>query len=198
MQEFLSEVLTPGSVFYDIGANVGFFAVLAASKVTSSGRVYAFEPLPENLTVLRRNIELNGFDNVDVRPIAVGAERGTASLWLGQERTPGRLTYDNSAPEGRWKRTSVQVTTIDDEVSAGRISPPDVVKIDIEGGEVLALQGMEKTLRQHRPIVLCELHGTNSAVAEVLESAGYRLSVLEMEQSVQEAAWWVHVVARPC
>jgi FkbM family methyltransferase len=195
VQACLADMLKPGFVFYDVGANVGFFSVLGARQVTPSGSVYSFEPFLENVRVLRRNIELNGFGNVEVRPIAVGEKTGSGYLSPGKEKTQGRVSADDGGVG--LKRVAVEVTTVDEEVHAGRIAPPDVVKIDIEGGEVAAIRGMLATLKEHRPLLICELHGTNKAVAELLRSVDYRLSALEVDEPVEEAPWWVHVVATP-
>jgi FkbM family methyltransferase len=195
VQAFLADMLRPGLVFYDIGANVGFFSVLGARQVAPSGGAYAFEPFLENVRVLRRNVELNGFENVEVRPIAVGERPGHAYLSPGKEQTQGRIS-DDDGTDGS-KRIAVEVTTVDEEVHAGRIAPPDVIKIDIEGAEVAAIRGMLATLREHRPVLICELHGTNKPVAELLRAIGYRLSVLELDEPVEKAPWWVHVIATP-
>ena len=64
VQEAIEGWLQPGDIFYDIGTNVGFFMVIAARKVGKNGHVYAFEPLPANVEVIRHNIMMNGFKNI--------------------------------------------------------------------------------------------------------------------------------------
>lgn len=195
VQETLARVLNPGAVFYDIGANVGFYSVLAARLVGPEGRVVAYEPLPENVRALERNIELNQFENVTVRPCAVSANDGRGSLQLAPEQTWARL---ESAGERADALGSVEVTlvAIDSEL-AGGLPAPDVVKLDVEGAEVDVLDGMAETIRSARPIVLAEMHGRNRQVGERLRAAGYRLETLDADEPLDEAPWWVHVLAIP-
>jgi FkbM family methyltransferase len=77
---WLAASLRRGETFYDVGANVGFFTLIAARLVDPGGTVVAFEPLPENVAQLRRNVELNSFRHVVVVPAAVGGESGMRSF----------------------------------------------------------------------------------------------------------------------
>jgi hypothetical protein len=79
-QSWLAETLKPGDVFYDVGANEGFFTLIGAQLVGRGGTVVAFEPLPENVTQLERNVDLNSFEHVLVVAAAVGAASGTGSF----------------------------------------------------------------------------------------------------------------------
>src|SRR5581483_4005597 len=83
-QRCIASQLKPGSVFYDIGANAGFYSLLACSQV-APGRVYAFEPVPRNAEYIRRHLELNGVSNVQVLTLAISDEDGSA--WFRQEQT---------------------------------------------------------------------------------------------------------------
>ena len=76
----LREVLPPGATFVDIGANIGWFSLLAASLVGPTGRVIAIEPNPRNVALLRQSAKDNGFDNIDVVTVALGERRGAAAL----------------------------------------------------------------------------------------------------------------------
>ena len=171
VQEALARVLSPGMVVYDIGANIGFFTVIAARLVGPHGRVLAFDPLPENVRWLRHNIALNGFEHVDVIEAAVGAEERTARL--------------AEAEAGVWARISetgehrVPMMRLDDRIVDGSLPAPDVVKIDIEGYEVQALDGMGATLADHRPVVIVELHDTLAPVCAALRAAGYGITRID-------------------
>lgn len=141
VQEALRRLLGPGDVVYDIGANVGFFAVLAACLVGSSGAVVAFEPLPSTAVALRRNAAPNGFAHVTVVALAVGRATGAAKLALRKESTGARL----AAPGETGPTVDVEVVAIDDLVGSGAIRPPAPGSIDVQGAELEAIVGMRLT-----------------------------------------------------
>ncbi len=162
VQESLVDALRPGMVVYDIGCNVGFFTVIAARAVGDAGRVVAFDALPANVDATRRNLALNGFENVDVHAKAVASYDGPGSFASRGSSVWGRL--DPAAGE-----LEVEVVALDRAIAAGELPVPDVIKLDIEGGEADALAGLRRTLSEHRPLVLVETHETEPAVRAVLE-----------------------------
>ena len=91
IQKFLMEIVRPGSVFYDLGANIGFYSLLAARLTGPLGRCFAFEPVPSNIKCLRWNIELNQMAQIDVIPMAVSDRAGTAAFRLGANNSTGTL-----------------------------------------------------------------------------------------------------------
>ena len=165
-----------GGVVYDLGANVGFYTVLAARLVGPEGRVVAVEPFPASAETVRHNARANGFEHVEVVEAAVGGAAGRA--WLETDRDP--VTY-RLGPEGERPGIEVPVTTVDALVAAGH-PPPDLVKVDVEGVEVAALEGMTRTLADHRPALLVEVHHAVAdfpdAVERIAAPLGYRASVL--------------------
>lgn len=197
LQAALVAELRPGATFYDLGANVGFFTLLAARRVGPRGRVYAFEPLPENLAGLRHNIDLNGFGNVEVLPAAVSDADGEAELEVHGHQVTARIGTPEVPATGSGQRTTTVATvTLDHLVSTG-VRAPDVVKIDIEGAEVAAIRGARRTLREHRPVLLCALHGTNRAFVDAVVASGYGVEALDFSGPVQEAGWNATVLCRP-
>lgn len=196
VQEALRRTVPMGGTVYDLGAMIGFFTVLAASLVGRSGRVLAFEPMATAAELTRlacvRN-EVQG--RVEVRCEAVGAETGTANL---HEVDAGgiwsHLATRYAHPQTR-VTVRVPVRALDDLI-AGGAPPPDVMKIDVEGAELDVLRGCSRLLAKHRPIIVCELHGTNAGVADLLEDAGYRLKCLDGPALVRDAGP-SHVLARP-
>ena len=189
VQEAVASLVAPGDVLYDVGANVGFFTVLGARLVGPQGTVVAFEPVAEYAQALEHNVKLNGFGNVVIRRVAVANEPGRRGLELGRSETTARLV-EHAA-------TSVEATSLDEELRRGALAP-DVVKIDVEGAEVDVLDGMAETLRAHRPVLLLEMHGRNREVGKRLSAAGYSVRLIDHEApSLEEAPWWVHVVATP-
>ncbi|PTL58978.1 methyltransferase [Paraconexibacter algicola] len=193
VQEALRRTVAPGDVVYDIGANVGFFTLLAARLTGPGGHVVAFEPSPPAVAGLRANVALNGLA-VTVREAAVAATPGRARLLQVGEHSWSHLE-DRGHHPGTTAVVEVEVTTVDAEVAAGR-PVPAVVKLDVEGSEVAALQGMARTLAEHRPALVIELHGTNHEVLDVLDDAGYRAENLEGPQPLRDAGP-VHLLARP-
>jgi FkbM family methyltransferase len=164
----LSAFCAPGMVVYDIGAHVGYLSMVAARRVGATGQVIAFEPLQLNLAYLRGHVQANALSNVRVVDACVGATAGEARFDTHRGTGRGRV----SAEGGR----SVRAVSLDDEVSGGRLPPPALIKMDIEGAELAALQGARATLRTHRPVILLSTHGAqvDQACQALLEAIGYR------------------------
>jgi FkbM family methyltransferase len=166
-QRFIASRLDEGDVFWDLGANIGFFTILAARLVGAKGQVLAFEPLPENAQQLRRNVELNGFRNVTVEQVAVGAKTGTSTLALREgRRDAARLTDDR---DGR-SAVSVSVISLDDYFAAHHRRPPTLVKIDVEGAEIDAILGGLNTIRSSLPTLLVEVHWLGERFVSLVEN----------------------------
>lgn len=205
VQRALMDVLRPGAVAYDIGANVGFFSLIAARAVGSSGRVYSFEPVPENARLIRRNASLNTFDHIQVVEGAVAEESGTITLTLAEHPGGATLAREELQPPPDAKgEITVRAVCLDEEVEAGRLPAPDVIKIDVEGAELVVLDSMSSILRTRRPILICEvdaaeedtLRARQQAIQDRLVAAEYRVELLP--QSYRNNAWCVeHLLAHP-
>ena len=183
VQDALVAALRPGMVVYDIGCNVGFYAVIAARAVGPGGRVIAFDALPANVAATLANAARNGQRNVEAHAQAVGAFDGRASFASGSRSVWGRLDEAGDL--------DVDVVALDGPIAAGALPVPDVIKLDIEGGEAGALAGLRRTLREHRPVVFVETHGTEAAVRAAL--AGYDLRRLDPRRPDANA----HFLATP-
>jgi FkbM family methyltransferase len=127
VQKALVTVLRPGMTVWDIGAHAGFFSALCSRRVGASGRVHAFEPGRDTRARLERTIELNGFQNVQVHPCAVGGERAEGIL-----HDVGRSAQATLRPV-KAPGSTVEVRTVEDLWD--ELGPPDVIKIDAEGAE---------------------------------------------------------------
>ena len=197
VQDLFAELLGPESVVWDVGANIGFYTLIAARL---SKTVVAFEPLPVNIAAIRRNLDLNEMNNVTLVEGAVSDHEGRAELELHGEQTWAKL--DTSA-DTEFKRSNarvpsltVRLLTLDEQLNTLRA--PSLVKIDIEGAEVAALRGARRLLKDVRPIILCELHGTNSPVMDLLDDCGYTATTVEdPEVTPRNASWSAHIVASP-
>jgi FkbM family methyltransferase len=202
VQEALQKVLFPGQTFMDVGANVGFFAVIAARLVGPAGCVIAFEPVPTNRRVLKRNLATNNFRNVVVRNEAVADRSGESSLFLAEWAGGAALAGSDPPPDARGTMR-VRTITIDDLVYRGEIPPPDVVKIDVEGAEYEVLLGMHRVIGEYHPILLLEFDartraGVDAKIAKcsaLLEGMGYTTTILA--DSYPGGSWVVrHLLAR--
>jgi FkbM family methyltransferase len=175
-------------ITYDLGANVGYTALLLARAVGPSGQVFAFEPLAANLQRLSRAVALNGLEaRITIVPTAVGASRGPASFRVHPSGAMGRLQSGAGRADGFVATTTVEVVALDDFVFAEGHPPPHVIKMDLEGGEGAALQGMSRLLRERKPCLLIELHGPQASaeVAAELRAAGYHIH--RMQKGYPEA-----------
>jgi FkbM family methyltransferase len=202
LQSFIAGHLTESDVFYDIGANIGFFSLIAARRVGPNGRVYAFEPVPENAAAISRSARLNGFEAVDVFNVAVGSANGRTELMLA--RHIGGATLASVGPPPDLRGTiDVEIVTVDRLIAQRGLRPPTLVKVDVEGAELDALKGMAETLRTHRPTVLYEVDDASrsgllrkaASLAAFWDAAGYALTALP--SAYQGIDWHVaHMVAR--
>jgi len=194
LQRALERLLGPGSIFFDIGANVGFFTLLGARLVGPSGTVVAFEPLADNAEKLRRNVALNSLSNVDVIVKAVSDASGDRLLDAQHPATAALVPADHSGPTDGLAR--VEVTSLDDFLVTRPGLDPDVVKIDAEGHEVEIVRGMVDVLSRSHVVLLCEMHGRGREFAGALATAGYRTARLDGTASASTASL-THVLAAP-
>jgi FkbM family methyltransferase len=195
VQEALRRLLAPGMTVWDVGANVGFFSLVCGRLVAPAGRVVAFEPVGASAAAIRRNAELNGLGGViEAREAAVWSESGRGELLVVADRSWSHLAATGHHAQTR-AEVAVELVAADDLVAAGE-PPPDVVKVDVEGAEIQVLDGMERVLREHGPVLVIELHETNRAVAERLRAAGYTMENLDGPEPIEDAAPDVHVLAR--
>jgi FkbM family methyltransferase len=175
-QQAFCRELRKGAVVYDLGANVGFYSLLASTLTGNDGQVLSFEPSSRNLAFLRKHIELNRIKNCRIFDAAVSSSDGFAYFDLGPNCSEGRVV---EAGAGR----TVKVTTVklDTLVFSQNLPPPDLLKCDIEGGEYEALKGAEATLRQFAPVIFLATHGqpVHSRCCDMLRALGYDLAPLD-------------------
>jgi FkbM family methyltransferase len=154
VESFLSANLKPGDCFIDIGANLGYFTLLARSLVGIEGRVYAFEPDAWNFARLEANLKLNDFDDTVLAfRLAIAAHDGEMDFWIAGPTNRG-LSSGRTLQEVDAHRTVTECARLDSKLS--ELAPVKVVKLDIEGGEYKALIGMTQLLERDKPFVLYE------------------------------------------
>lgn len=156
--QMLRRLLREGDVFFDLGANLGFYSCYSLPLCGRSGAVHAFEANPSLIPHLRRSVELNReFGSIHLNALAVGKESGGYLPLYDPERIGGSSLYAHKWLN-RDSKVLVPIVTIDEYIREKGIKRIDVMKIDIEGAELDALQGMEETLRVCPPkVIICEL-----------------------------------------
>ncbi|HEY3350319.1 MAG TPA: FkbM family methyltransferase [Thermoanaerobaculia bacterium] len=151
--------LRPGQLFFDIGANVGYYTVLGSRLVGQSGSVLAFEPVLRNLSCLHRHLILNDCRNVSVVAAACSNSLALANFSAGSNFATGYLEPTSeleSLPDpSRW--TLVPTVTVDG-VAVRIGASPDVIKIDVEGAELDVLRGAEAVLKAKHPRIFLSIH----------------------------------------
>ena len=134
-QALFTRTITRKSTVFDIGSNVGFYTLLASTLVGPDGKVFAFEPLPRNLSYLRKHLELNKANNVIVIDAAISENNGFTFF---DASVRGEMAH--IASSGQFQ---VRTYTLDHLLELGQIPIPDFIKMDIEGAEFSALLGIE-------------------------------------------------------
>lgn len=153
-QKLFTQIIKPGNVVYDLGANNGLHSLLFANLVGSNGRVFSFEPLKSNCDEIKENLSLNNIRNVEIVNAAVGDSNGETTFYLGQHDKQGSVVGIGLQTG---KEEKVKIITLDSFIAQGNPAP-DFIKIDIEGAESLALQGLSGKINEVRPILYVELH----------------------------------------
>ena len=145
----LQDIVKKEMVVVDIGANIGYYTLKLAKLVGEKGKVYAFEPAPDNFSLLIKNIKVNNYENVFVVPKAVSNKTGKINLYLCVEHTGDHRIFDSH--DGR-KSIEIETVALDDFFSNNeRI---DFIKMDIQGAEYLALTGMKNLIQGNRKLII--------------------------------------------
>jgi FkbM family methyltransferase len=204
LQTALRELIKPGMVIYDVGANIGYVSLLLAKATGETGKVYAFEALPENVERWRRNVALNGMEaRLSLFAGAVTQTSGLVRFLVHSSGGMGKAAGSAGRRAKYQSEISVPGISLDEFVYGQGNPSPQVVKMDIEGGEVLALPGMRRVLEEARPLMLMELHGPESSrvVWERLNYAGYRIFWMRHGfpeiPSLEKMDWKAYIVAKP-
>ena len=203
LQAALREFLCPGMTVYDVGANIGYVTLMLAQHIGASGKVFAFEALPANVERIQKNIALNQLSNVTVISGAVLDKMGSVTFYVHESVGMGKVAGSAGRREAHYKdEITVPGLSLDEFVYEQGNHAPAAVKMDIEGGEVLALPGMRHILSEHHPMLFLELHGPESEKVawETLTAARYTLRAMENGYPVIEApeklGWKAYVIAR--
>ena len=180
----VTNLLRPGMVFFDLGANQGLYSISAGHKVRKEGRVYAFEPVPSEYRKLQANIRLNLATNIIAEHLAIGRYDDTTQMYACE---PSKAMYSSLvrpavSSEVKVQCISVRSISLDTYTFQNRIDQIDILKMDVEGAERDVLEGGRQVFTQQRPIVLCEFSDRRTEpwgyrareIADILMKYGYR------------------------
>ena len=145
--ELVKKMIKKNDIVLDIGANIGYYTLIFAKLVGEEGKVFAFEPDPTNFALLKKNVEINGYKNVIMVQKAISNKTGKAKLYLSEYGTEHRIynSYDNC------QFLEVEVTQLDDYFKNYN-ETINFIKIDIEGAEGGAIQGMVALLKKNKNV----------------------------------------------
>jgi len=172
VERCLRDLLRPGDIAFDIGANFGYFTAVMAQSVGPTGHVWAFEPIPATLDRLRLCRQLNGFGQLTALPFAVGGEDGIADV-VFDPRFAGNASIHRDVTGTETESHTVPMRRLDTLVADGVVSPPDLMKIDVEGHELEVIRGARQTIAAAQPMIIFEFN------QELAERAGWGLEDLD-------------------
>jgi FkbM family methyltransferase len=202
LRDIAQKLIKPGDVIYDVGANIGYISLLCAGLVGPQGRVVAFEALPANIQRLTANMEINHLNpRIAIVHAAVTSHNGPVTFYTHHSGAMGKA--EGSAGRDEEYSDSITVTgiTMDAFIAANGNPAPDLVKMDIEGGEGNALLGSKHLLSAHKPTFLIELHGEVAAsqVWDILSRNDYQMHTLHSGypriNSLGQLDWKAYIVA---
>lgn len=154
-----------GDVFFDIGANIGFYSCLFSEKAS---QVYAFEPNRHAANLLRQNIEKNSLESVNLIQVAASDENTSKELSKAPGSTVMGTAQINDSEDG-----DIDARTIDSLFEEDKLELPDLMKIDVEGHEIQVLKGMQEVLEKASPVIYVESHDRHEELKQTLEEMGY-------------------------
>jgi FkbM family methyltransferase len=191
LQRVIRDHVSAGDTVYDIGANLGYVSLSLAKQVGPSGQVVAFEPVPRNIELLRRNIELNGLRNIRLFELAASDKSGEAVIRLAENLATASMVWHRNNPAAT--ELSIKTVAVDDLVAAGDLAYPAFVKIDVEGAEGSVLLGMRRTLAASKPALFVECSDASRETAwNLLQELGYRCQSAITRQWIKTFAEYRH------
>ena len=181
LMETLERLVRPGAYVVEIGCHIGWISLHLAKLVDGDGRLFAFEPSPNNLPYLRAN--LASFGNAEVIDLAVSDEIGEATFYVepltGQNDTliKDYAMFDSNRAsaysEASYESITVSTTTLDDYFS-GQDQPLALLKIDVEGAELMVLKGGMRLISAQRPVIAIEITQNKDDILALLLDTGYQ------------------------
>jgi FkbM family methyltransferase len=174
----------------DMGANIGYYTLLFARLVGEKGKVYAFEPDKDNFAILKKNVQINGYKNVVLVNKAVSDKTGKTKLYISADNNADHRIY--SSDEKR-KYVTIETVKIDEYFKDSKIKI-NFIKLDIQGAEWAALNGMQQLIKRSRkiklvteysPIALKRFGVSPEEYLKLLKKSGFTL------HEINEKKWWI-------
>lgn len=192
---FVSEILTKGDVFIDIGSNVGLFSLIASRCVGNEGKIIAIEPAPITYDRLLENIVINGITNIDSRNIGLSDEPGELNFYISDNGYDAWNSFAPSKDNKLQKQIKVQVSTINHELEKVEKHKIKLVKIDVEGWEKFVIKGGESFFKIYSPIVMVEFTDENTynagysahEIYEIMVQYGYEWYIFKGGKLIKES-----------
>lgn len=190
---FVKANLGQGDIFLDIGANIGWFTLLATTLIGDTGRIHAFEPRKPTVDYLRRTIAFNGLNSVvTIHEVGLDLEeRDHCLAWEKGTSNPGHSALCEGAAGEGFETMAIHVTALD-KIGLAKV---DFIKIDVEGAEMNVFLGAAETIKAYRPVILSELypeqlkcvsHSTPYDLLEHFRAMNYRAFIIDSVRSGEE------------
>lgn len=182
----LEKYLKPGMVFYDLGAHWGYFSLLASKLVGTQGKVMAFEPMPENYSRLQRNVRANGIENLNIFHLAISDHNGQIKFSNTDD------SFANSYLNvGDKSGVLVDTVSLDSFAQEEKNTPPDFIKIDVEGAELDVLKGAKNLIHTYKPLIHLSTHdihlkGVDKQCRSIMDTYNYKMNVLSSKQGIKD------------
>ncbi len=170
-QILFEKYVKPGMVVYDIGANAGFYTLLSAVLTDSTGKVFAFEPVPQNIFYIIKHLEINKITNSVVVEKAVSDKTSKLKFDLSSNPSMGHFSENG--------KIEVEAISLDEFTKQGN-PLPDLIKMDIEGAEFAALKGAKEILNTKKPVIFLATHGdeVKKNCLELLKEMSYKIEII--------------------
>ena len=182
--QFLNSFLKPNDVFVDIGANIGYFSIIASKRVASNGKVYSFEPTVKTYERLEESLKLNHCDNVQTHQVALSDKCEQREFTSSTDGFDAYNSLESPSQGASFSKNIVQTQTFDFFQKENNIPTPTLIKIDVEGWEIPVIQGMKEMLeKKDAPILIVEFTEDNAQLSgftcadlfDLISSFGYSL-----------------------
>ena len=188
-KEMLERVVRPGMTVLDIGANIGYYALMELGRIGATGTLIAVEPSPSNVELLKHNLALNGYQNIEVHQAAISDQSGVKQFFLSEMSNLN--TFHNTGSGSlhlSGKTIDVRIATIP-EIMAGR--KPDLIRMDVEGHEVEIFRGLIPAIERGEmaPMVIFETHLSRYGADHDIEVPLRRLFALGYRVSLAGSSW---------
>ena len=184
-------LLNKDMIFFDIGAHIGFYSINAAKRHETI-KVYSFEPIPQTFELLQKNIYINKLNNVFFYNVGLLDMEKEVDFFFNPTMS-GNASARNLAEDTNIKKISAKVTSVDDFIFAQQLERLDIIKCDVEGGELLVFQGGKKAIKKYTPIIFTEMlrkwskkfHYHPNDIISLLASCDYQCYISQNDKLVE-------------